>query len=101
MTTADKIRLEDFRPMWKGWIKGILREVDQAERARIQLTKDTLIATDLLEDLTRRLFSQPDWYVNLLERLQRLEDWLLEERNSIAQRALDLTQALILEIRGE
>jgi hypothetical protein len=99
MTEQPKVTLRSFQPLWEGWSKAIIREVDQVLRSQINLSTNTLTATDDLEFILWKVFSQRGWKANLLERLNYLEDELLKERKEEVQRALDLTQGLIREIR--
>jgi hypothetical protein len=98
MTDQPKVRLEEWHPDWRGWIKGILREVDRAERHRIWLTHNTLRDADYLEEQTWRLNSRQEWPDCLLGHLQNLKTSLDAEEDPIIQRALELTQDLIVEI---
>jgi hypothetical protein len=83
MAIPIKVKLEEIHPEWKLKIKGILREVDQANRMRVEfwLSNNTLMEADLLEDETWKQYSQLDWHVNLLEHLQKLESRLETEVN--------------------
>jgi hypothetical protein len=99
MTELPKVTLRSYRPLWRGWVTGILREIDQAIRNETQLSTDTLTAADNLESLMSRMFLPQFWSTNLLTRLEFLEYELLKEQKEEVQRALDLTQGLIHDIR--
>jgi hypothetical protein len=101
MPDQPKVALRNYQPLWEGRIKGILREIDQVMRDKIQLMTDTLAATDSLESIMPKIFLPQCWSANLLTRLEILEDGLLKEHMEEVQRALDLTQELILELKGD
>jgi hypothetical protein len=87
MAVPIKTKLDKHHPEWRTKIREILREVDQADRTKIEfwLSHDTLMEADLLEDETWKQHSQLDWHVNLLEHLQRFENSLQEEKNPRVQ----------------
>jgi hypothetical protein len=103
MTELPKVTLRSYRPVWEGWIKGILREIDQILREfKITLSTETCTAADDLEFVMGKTFSQQGWKARLMEILNALEDSLLAERyEKEVQRALDLTQGLIHEIEPD
>jgi hypothetical protein len=101
MSEPPKVTLRSFKPMWEGWIKGIIREVDQALRIQSNLSQHTRAATDDLEFTAWKVFSQLDWKTTLLAKLSYLARGLQEESKVEVQRALNLTQGLIHEIKEE
>jgi hypothetical protein len=101
MGDQPKITLKSFRPLWEGWIKGIIREVDQALRLQPNLSQSTRAATDDLEFTVWKVFSHYVWKIVLLNRLETLRDALQEESKVEVQRALNLTQGLIREIKED
>jgi hypothetical protein len=101
MPNQEEVILEEFHPDWKGWIKGILREIDHAERCRIWLTHETLKEADYLEDGTWRRHLRREWPDCLLGHLRNLRASLESEENQIVQRALELTRGLIAEIKKD
>jgi hypothetical protein len=101
MDDQPKITLRSFRPLWEGWIKGIIKEVDQALQLQPNLSQSTRAATDNLEFTVWKVFSHYVWKIVLLNRLETLGDALQEESKVEVQRALNLTQGLIREIKEE
>jgi hypothetical protein len=101
MTEQPKVTLRSFKPLWEGWIKGIIREVDRTLRLQSNLSQHTRAATDELEFTVWKVFSQPDWRATLLIKLNYLEEGLRLEDKEEVQRALDLTQGLICEIKED
>jgi hypothetical protein len=101
MDDQPKITLRSFKPRWEGWIKGIIREVDQALQLQPNLSQSTRAATDDLEFTVWKVFSHYVWKTALLNRLETLRDALQEENKEEVQRALNLTQGLIREIKED
>jgi hypothetical protein len=90
MDDQPMITLRSFRPLWEGWIKGIIREVDQALQLQPNLSQSTREATDDLEFTVWKVFSHYVWKIVLLNWLETLGDALQEESKVEAQRALNL-----------
>jgi hypothetical protein len=101
MDDQPKVTLRSFKPLWEGWIKGIIKEVDQALRLQLKLSQSTRAATDGLEFTVWQVFSHYVWKMALLNRLETLRDALQEENKVEVQRALNLTQGLIREIKED
>jgi hypothetical protein len=99
MSEQPRLTLRNYRPQWEEWISEILREIDQALQNQVSLSADTVIAADKTELLAWKMFSRGSWNANLLEHLDTLETELSKEHRKEVQRALDLTQGLIREIK--
>jgi hypothetical protein len=98
MVTPIRVSLEEIHPEWKLRIKEILREFD---RVHFHLYGRSLMEADLLEDETWKRLTEKEWFLNLLEHLRSLEKALLKEEEERVWRVLELTRALIREIKGE
>jgi hypothetical protein len=98
MFTPVQVSLDMIHLEWGRKIKGILREVD---RVKDQLSGNTLMEADLLEDETWKRMSEENWFLNLLEHLRSLGRELRKEEFTRVRQAMELTRVLILEIRWE
>jgi hypothetical protein len=100
MDDQPMVTLRSFQPLWEGWIKGIIKEIDCALSNKSFLSAGSRAATDELELAAWKTFSRHDWKMVLLNRLETLKDALQEEGKEEIRRALNLTQGLIREIKG-
>jgi hypothetical protein len=100
MDDQPKVTPRSFQPLWEGWVKGIIKEIDCALSNQSLLLASTRAATDELELAAWKTFSRHVWKIALLNRLETLRDALQEEGKEEVQRALNLTQGLVREIKG-
>jgi hypothetical protein len=87
-----------IRQDWGTKIKGILQEVDRVQN---QLTSESLMCADLLEDVTWKRMEDVEWIITLSKHLRDLEEALRKERGCWTQELLRRIPNLIYDIRGE
>jgi hypothetical protein len=79
MDDQPKVTLKSIQPLWEGWVKGIIKEIDCALSNQSLLLASTRAATDELELTVWKTFSRYVWKMALLNRLETLRDSLQEE----------------------